>query len=401
MVKRTLGTDRKRTHIAIDNSLKPHLETAISNTQCPRYCRFSFTDDLNEIAKHYDGLLTDKHQGILVHNAPLHFTKAVYFNDPPAKEHLRNYSWVGTDLYIGEHEIPRKKKSELYSPPAQLWSYKDTPDQSSSLATMPCRLCEYIHQRKSSVLCMVDRLEKSSKTSETNSYIKDKIKGLGKLEGVIDKLFINHYSRALNRKEYTISLMKKMQTNGVFVDDYDRETLSDELASCLNPSRYLKPGELSLSVKSFYVYYQILKKGYRNAMILEDDAMFHYNGSVETISNLMNFIPPNYSFVQFGRGLNSIFQYNTSNLPKEGKRVIRPNLGDNRHCTTSYIVSKQGAILMFKSLPLIDPIDFQIAGYIPWNPHSGAIKHPDLSSYSVWPAIYEPNPELDASGIRN
>ncbi|KAJ3268093.1 hypothetical protein HDV01_003477 [Terramyces sp. JEL0728] len=401
MVKRTLAIDRKSTNIAIDLALQDSLRSIVQTAKCPSYCKFTFTNDYESIANSFDAILTDKPKGIIVHNASLHFKKAVYLPNPPSQDLLRNFSWVGTDIYVGEHSIPHKFEKELYNPPNQMWAVKGSTLDWSSLETMPCRLCERVTQQKQAVMCMVDRIEQSSTTSDANSHIKEKINGLGALEGTVDQLYINHYSKAKSRKEYMLNLMKEMQTNGVFVDDYDREVLDKDLSLCINPNKYLKPGEISLATKSFFVYYQILKQGYQNAMVIEDDAMFHYHATAETIKEAVKFVPPNYSIIQFGRGLNSVFRYDRLKLPKEGKRVITANLGDNRHCTTSYIVSKQGAILMFKSLPLHDPIDFQITGLIPHNTHSGPIKHPDFSTYSIWPAIFEPNFDLAKSGIRN
>lgn len=79
------------------------------------------------------------------------------------------------------------------------------------------------------------------------------------------------------------------------------------------------------------------------------------------------------------------------------QRVLSANHGNSEHCTTAYVVSKQGAILMFKSLPIAHPIDLIMV----W-----AVNHPDYSVYSVWPSVFRPiwqdrNKASDGTGIRD
>ncbi len=119
---------------------------------------------------------------------------------------------------------------------------------------------------------------------------------------------------------------------------------------------------------------------------LQDDV--HFDEFAETFE----MVPPNYSILQLGSCLHSWKKQIGE------KRKMTPNLGDADHCTAAYAISKQGAILMFKSLPVSHPIDhLMVSGW-------GGMHHPDFATYSVWPSLIKPSHEVNErskTGIRD
>lgn len=226
-----------------------------------------------------------------------------------------------------------------------------------------------------------------------------------------------------------VETFSKWNVEAKFVMEFDKNNLEDEFFQCIvfpednlhlhRPlSQYIsKAGELSLATKNFWVYYWLLKNDAENAFIIEDDAevqldldepvrfadYYFPKDENETIPNNNNYsslikkygsfigelgnlklnsmlrrikkmVPPNFSILQLGSCLHNRFKDVEFNV-----RELAVSLGDSAHCTSAYVISKQGAIQMFKSMPIAHPIDQQMcAGW-------GGMHHPDFSSYGVWP----------------
>ncbi|KAJ3317143.1 hypothetical protein HDV06_001968 [Boothiomyces sp. JEL0866] len=287
-----------------------------------------------------------------------------------------------------------------------------------SLPNMPCIICNHIRERKLSTRATLDFVSSSANVSQKvkeHSNVTEQMPGL-------DAVFVNHYSRATERMENIKKLSKDLGTEVNVVVGFDKEDLVPGWTRLIlqnrqtrnnNPFRNsyvneLRPGEVSLSIKSFWVYYQILQNNLNNTLVVEDDVQLNSNSQNISISSLVGKIPSTYSAFQLGQCISHYI----NTLPQEGISYtgnfkISPNLGDPRHCTSAYIMSKQGAILMFKSLPIAMPIDYQMSGYMPFAEgmtHQGRIDHPNLSIYSLWPAVFEPSVDVNEksdTGIRD
>ncbi|KAJ3314087.1 hypothetical protein HDV04_001118 [Boothiomyces sp. JEL0838] len=291
-----------------------------------------------------------------------------------------------------------------------------------STKNFPCRLCEHVAIRKKSTKCMLDLVsrEEMQNVRSVNDYLpkEQKIDGLGVLEGLVDSVHIMHYSKASKRREFILKLFKKMQIEANFILGFDKQVIPEGFQQCVVGDReapsYLKRqeeghtlsgGELSLSVKSFYAYYQLLLNNHKNTMTIEDDIWLHPTASETTLANVLRYVPPNYGIIQLGQCLASkVDPFDKGIERKQPIRQLYAHLGDWKHCTSSYIISKTGAILMFKSLPLSFAIDLQMMGArIEGGEEHGGIENPDHSIYGVWPSIFVASEDINKqsyTGIR-
>ncbi|KAJ3317142.1 hypothetical protein HDV06_001967 [Boothiomyces sp. JEL0866] len=302
------------------------------------------------------------------------------------------------------------------------WKKRYIPDPigrvlNNSLPNMPCVLCRHIKERKLATRAIVDLFTLSQNVSLT---VKEDSLVAGKMNGV-DATFVNHHSRATKRMENIKQLSRDLGTGVEVVMGFDKEDLSSEWTDLImedrekigsNPARLtfdrgLYGGEISLGIKSFWVYFKILQDNLNNALVVEDDIHLNPNGRNISIADLVEKIPSTFSALHMGQCIDHYIK----SLPQDGisykgSMKITSNLGDPRHCTSAYIISKQGAILLFKSLPMAMPIDYQMSGYMPFSKNRtdyGRIEHPDLSILSLWPALFEPSVdinEMSNTGIR-
>ena len=205
-----------------------------------------------------------------------------------------------------------------------------------------------------------------------------------------------------------VDLFKNMSIEAKLVDSFDKEELEYSFMQCLQPptneftSTLLRKtwytrvtaGEISLFVKSFWVYYQLLLNNQHNAMVLEDDVEFGKNVTEQTVTEALSYIPPNYSVFQLGCCLFNRDEIDKSTEGLTGRRGIQVSLGKNTYCTAAYVISRQGAILLFKSLPISHPIDWQMVS---------ALRAPDYSVYGLTSPLFLPNIEVNDishTGIR-
>jgi hypothetical protein len=161
------------------------------------------------------------------------------------------------------------------------------------------------------------------------------------LKGVVDGIFIPHYSKAHLRKSHTLDLFRDYDVKLNFVTGMDREKLesfSTPFMKCIiapsdDPFIIRKIwewpprlGEISLTIKNFYIYYWILSSGSNSALILEDDVEFQLDTSLEDAANVIKLTPPNYSIIQLGTCIFSRDQ------PNPGYRNIISSIGKNGQC---------------------------------------------------------------------
>ncbi|KAI8908567.1 hypothetical protein EDD86DRAFT_19547 [Gorgonomyces haynaldii] len=261
-------------------------------------------------------------------------------------------------------------------------SLQSTVNHSRSM--LGCHICENVLKRKQSVQTLLSVFE----TTEFPISIQ---------EGPIQAVFVPHYSKAKDRRIFMQHLEQCFSPN--FITQFDKEDLPK---SILNLGQHLKPGELSLTVKNYFAYYLLLKHNLQTIMIIEDDAQLARNVKCTAPVDLMDYLPSSYSIAHLG-GCNSAYNYGYFNNPYGlldlTHHQVYCGLENHEHCTTSYLISKQGALLMFKSLPFKGPIDLQMVGG-----GRGGMFHPDFSAYSIWPPFYLPSLEINSksdTGIRS
>lgn len=167
------------------------------------------------------------------------------------------------------------------------------------------------------------------------------------------KIFVLHYSKLTERKEFIINQFEKNNiTDYEFVEN---EPTEDELKLFdLNANKYeltnLNLREISLTVKHHYAYKQIVEK-YDNALIFEDDVVLCNNFNYY-LNLYLSKLPDDYDmfFISDGMGLhidkNKIIP-NKIIYEKDLYRNIPEGHGCTR-CTDSIIMSKKCAINLCK-----------------------------------------------------
>ncbi|KAJ3252188.1 hypothetical protein HK103_001799 [Boothiomyces macroporosus] len=289
-----------------------------------------------------------------------------------------------------------------------------------SIDNFPCRLCEHVAQKKQSVKCMLDLFKEANTSTiqSVNNFLNpdQQINGLGPLANTFDAVDIAHYSKSAERREHMQDLMLEMNVEGRFIMGFDKQAVTPEAAFCMVEGRVpqgneleqykekLTPGEISLAVKDYYAMFNILSNNYTNTLILEDDVKLFEDADPDLIEEIMKYIPPNYSIVQLGQCLDAVLDGFDSGIRRHGfPRQIVANLGDWRHCTSAFVASKTGALILFKAMPLSSPIDHQMmAAWIDGREH-GSVRNPDYSVYGVWPTVFVASEEVNeksSTGIR-
>ena len=104
---------------------------------------------------------------------------------------------------------------------------------------------------------------------------------------LFDKAYVVHYSRRGFRRCRMVDRLRGIglstndqgdSDNVAVLSDFDAEEISEEHRKCLPHNATncvnMNIGEISLSLKHYAAYYDMLRKGYRFALVMEDDAMF-------------------------------------------------------------------------------------------------------------------------------
>ena len=104
---------------------------------------------------------------------------------------------------------------------------------------------------------------------------------------LFDKAYVVHYSRRGFRRCRMVDRLRGIglstndqgdSDNVAVLSEFDAEEISEEHRKCLphNATNCVNTniGEISLSLKHYAAYYDMLRKGYRFALVMEDDAMF-------------------------------------------------------------------------------------------------------------------------------
>ena len=159
---------------------------------------------------------------------------------------------------------------------------------------------------------------------------------------MIDKIFVCHYEKLVERKEELIGVLSEENIfDYEFVCDYDKETWSEEEIKNEFPrifemvegySRKLKPSEISLSLKHVKIIREVAEK-YEYALVLEDDVILCDN-FVEEFFKSFDELPEDWDLAWVGTccGLHA--------PTSKGKRVYKM---DGSRCTHAYAISNAGA----------------------------------------------------------
>jgi glycosyl transferase family 25 len=132
-----------------------------------------------------------------------------------------------------------------------------------------------------------------------------------------EEIFIINLSTNKIRRNYIMMLMKKYKINFTLVMV---EPISNNLFSILNKNKKLTKAEIGCSLSHLYCLNKIIKDQLNNAIILEDDIIFH-----KDFSNMFAKIikKQNYDFLLLGACDFSFSKMNFENVTEDG--LYHPN----------------------------------------------------------------------------
>ena len=104
----------------------------------------------------------------------------------------------------------------------------------------------------------------------------------------VDHIYLVHYTRAALRLSYQLVQLPRLGLNISIVVPYDREEIDERILSCTalvdrriamqdsNRSIVTEPAYLSQSLKLYVALFDMVERGWRVAMIIEDDARIRW-----------------------------------------------------------------------------------------------------------------------------
>ena len=121
----------------------------------------------------------------------------------------------------------------------------------------------------------------------------------------IDKIYIIHYPKLIERKQYLINYFKEHNiTNYEFYEENTRDSITTE-----KMDKYLKRGSrmriphICITISHIEIYQKIIENNYKKCLILEDDAIF-CDKFVEQFNLYMKSIPDDFELGFINSGCN-------------------------------------------------------------------------------------------------
>ena len=157
--------------------------------------------------------------------------------------------------------------------------------------------------------------------------------------------YVIHYTPLKERKQFLLNELNKHSLIYHFIEDYDRENLSDEDLKIFDTNK-VKLSMCSNISKHIDTYRNIMNNEYKYSLILEDDVVLDDNFGDKLNKGLKN-LPDDYDMLFIGNGCNLHIPLIKRRPDKFIYKKCREptNWGGNggTRCTDSYLVSKKGA----------------------------------------------------------
>ena len=160
------------------------------------------------------------------------------------------------------------------------------------------------------------------------------------------KVWITHYTKLNKRKSEVIKQLDERSLKYEFIENYDREVLTDEHFKLFN-LKILGKARISLLFKHIEAWYKIVDSPFDYNLIFEDDVILHkdFNNKLQLA---INELPENYDLVFIGDGCGyHIFprsRIKPNKLIYEKARTYQRGEGHGgTRCADSYLVSKKCA----------------------------------------------------------
>jgi hypothetical protein len=202
-----------------------------------------------------------------------------------------------------------------------------------------------------------------------------------------------HYTPLKERRKIMTQFLANHDLTVDWVTGFDKEDITGDQRKCFHsewkpaeykrarkaqrhPSPYptLKWSQISVVTKHHSALYDMHRNGYNLSLILEDDVMLHA-GFNEHMATLIKEAPRDFDVLMVGGCFNM-----HGNRPKFKAVEVSKHFykKTEARCAHAYAVTLRAARLLLDSVPLTQPIDFQI---------TAAMKETDLNSYWVEPFL--------------
>jgi len=157
------------------------------------------------------------------------------------------------------------------------------------------------------------------------------------------KIFVIHYKKLTNRKQFILSQFEKYNISDYEFIEIDRDELNHHNISMFQKN--YDNAAIAISLSHFYAYKQISDK-YDNGLIFEDDVVLSDN-FIEKINNYITELPKDYDMLFIGDGCNLHIEQDKL-IPNKYiyEKCLYPTSwgGDGAgRCTDSYLVNKECA----------------------------------------------------------
>ena len=189
-------------------------------------------------------------------------------------------------------------------------------------------------------------------------------------------IYIIHYKKLLERKDYLDNVLSSYHKEPIYIDEYDRDTLiiddikynpnlwnirTDGLYNSEITYRDLKKSEICNSLSHLKALKKISESNYKFEMVLEDDVILP-NDYLEKFVDLLAKIPYDADFVFFGSSysIDILDQANLSKSFKINDNVYKKEPGKTR-TVDAYLVSPKAAKKIINEITEIClPFDFEL-----------------------------------------
>lgn len=157
--------------------------------------------------------------------------------------------------------------------------------------------------------------------------------------------YVIHYTPLRERKQFLLNEFNKHSLIYHFIEDYDRENLSDEDLKIFDTNK-VKLSMCSNIIKHINAYKNIMNNEYNYSLILEDDVILDDEFG-DKLNKGLKQLPDDYDMLFIGNGCNLHIPLNQIKPFKFIYKKCREpsNWGGNggTRCSDSYLVSKKGA----------------------------------------------------------
>lgn len=188
----------------------------------------------------------------------------------------------------------------------------------------------------------------------------------------IDKVFVCHYSKLVERKKNIIDHLGK---NNIFFEFVENEPSNEDYKKyfsfsieewykkhvCLNYNnfhepRMLKTSEASLAFKHLNIYKNICDNSYKQSIVFEDDVLLE-NNFCENFNYCLSRTPDDWDMIFIGNGCDLRIPFQDLQKGKIAYHKQHPA----SKCTDSYVIKLDAAKKILNSINNINlPIDFEL-----------------------------------------